>query len=210
MKHSELVKRSKRVYTDYEVVIEGIELKLERLESEVGEPEIVLDVAGTNPRSITDIITDIRAVGIRYEDDIGFVAAGFWDVSTDVFKWLVTELDKDEIPNLTVNGHSLGGAVSIYLVAQLIESWRRLRRPGPRPFKECVTFGAPRRIGRLKILDVWSHQIACYERRGDTVVVAPLPHRKPQVPRYPIGQRVNRWPLSIDNHDMTMYIGAVL
>jgi pimeloyl-ACP methyl ester carboxylesterase len=150
-----------------------------------------------------DLMADIRSAGFSYEDGIGLVARGFWDRAEDIYDWISYELDKDDMPNVILTGHSLGGSIAQLVAAKMIEAGMRVGFTPESCFKACVTFAAAR-AGELDILGDHPNCIA-YERPGDPIPWMPPWRKRSKVKRVSIGSSSYKFKLH-KNHDIDWYI----
>lgn len=179
MRHKTLAEFSTLVYTEWHDVVEGFEYRID------GQ---VVSVAGT--KDGWDIVTDARFIP-RYEDGLGFVSGGFWDVAQDMAVRVASQIRGP----VSLTGHSAGGAIALLVGAHLVS--HRI------PVREIVTFGAPR-VGRLKILDDVNH---CHYRNGKDLVTY-LGLRGSKGKRLNVG-KPSKWYPNLKDHSMLKYREAV-
>jgi predicted lipase len=115
-----------------------------------------------------DAIRDIRIIPL-WTKDLGWCPAGFLKASKRLVTKVMSEcMARDIEPeDITLTGHSLGGAVALIVGALLVRDEVKV--------KEIVTFGAPR-CGRLKILD--DTDVTMYRHGKDIVPMVPFIMRR--------------------------------
>jgi hypothetical protein len=179
MRHRTLAELSLLVYSEWHDIIEGFEYRID------GQ---VVSIAGT--KDGRDFFTDARFLP-RWEDGLGLVSGGFWDVASD----LSVRIAREVRGPVTLTGHSAGGAIALLVGANLAS--HRM------PVKEIVTYGAPR-VGRLKILDDVNH---CHYRYGrDLVTYLGIRGSKGRLVK--VGKPSKWWP-NLKDHSMLKYREAV-
>jgi len=180
MRHRALAEFSCLVYEDWHGVVEGFEYRVDGS---------VVSIAGT--KDWRDGIVDARFLP-RWEDGLGLVAGGFFDVAEDLAIVVADALRG--APGI-LTGHSAGGAIALLVGAHMVSNGL--------PVKEIVTFGAPR-VGRLKVLDDVNH---CMYRNGkDLVTYMGLRGSKGKLVK--VGKAAKWWP-NLADHKLLRYAEAV-
>ena len=179
MRHKTLAQFALMVYHDWHDIVEGFEYRID------GN---VVSIAGTKDGK--DLFTDARFLP-RFEDGLGMVAGGFWDVAQD----MSLKIARETSGPIILTGHSAGGALALLVGAHMASNWL--------PVEEIVTFGAPK-VGRLKVLDNVHH---CKYRHGKDLV-SYLGLRGTKGPILKVG-RASKWRPNLDDHAMTNYARTV-
>jgi predicted lipase len=185
MKHKTLLELAALAYEDWHYKIEGFEYRIDEYSTCT-----VVSIAGT--KDFKDLITDLRFIP-RFEDGMGMVAGGFFDVAVDMSMGIALSVPRG-VP-LVLTGHSAGGALALLCGAHIASNGREI--------KEIVTFGAPR-VGRLKVLDDVHH---CMYRNGrDLVSYTGLRGSGGKLVK--VGKASKWWP-NLADHKLLRYAEAV-
>jgi len=182
MRHKEFARRALQVYTEWHGETEGFEYRIDSYDW--GQ---VVSVAGTKGKG--DLGIDLRVLP-RWEDGVGWIAGGFWDVAADMSVVLARRTTPG-VP-LYIVGHSAGGAIALCVAAHLTTNGI--------PVTAVITFGAPR-VGRLKCLD--NVHVVRYRHGKDIVTYLGLRGTKDKIITY---GKPSHWYWNREDHVMTKYL----
>ncbi|KAJ8507689.1 hypothetical protein ONZ45_g9973 [Pleurotus djamor] len=121
--------------------------------------QLVLAFSGTS--TLLHAWHDLRALTHRHRSGRGAVHSGFWSLYKGIrdaaIKALRQGLDTEEVDELVITGHSMGGAVSSLLMLTILTDNAILDKPSL-PLK-LVVYGAPR-CGDAGMADYWNELVA--------------------------------------------------
>lgn len=184
MSHRIYATFARLVYTRWHGVVEGFEYRIDKLSG-----RHVVSIAGT--KDARDAVFDARFLP-RWEDGIGLVSGGFWDVAKDMAVRVGYEVGM--APHVVFNGHSAGGAIAMLCAAHMVSNGV--------PIAEVVTYGAPK-IGRLKVLD--SVPVTQYRYGRDMITYLGI---RSHTEVTPVGV-ASKWRPNLADHTMVKYVATV-
>lgn len=138
-----------------------------RKPAEEGSEKTVAFLAfrGTEPRSFTDIKTDVKAdlVEVKLGNNNVSFHQGYWEAFKVVRKQISDALDRVAPDQLFVTGHSLGGALAVVTTRVLASD----------STGACYTFGAPP-VGSVNVQDMLKTPV--YQVVNEIDIVPRLPN----------------------------------
>ena len=168
----------------------------------------VISIPGTDPSVPDDLVTDADCEA-AYLTGVGNVHAGFQRIATQLYPYIVATVFPGgaQIPQVTLTGHSLGGAVAMVLAALM-------QRDGLAKSITLVTFGCPRVGAQRLAATLWNVRKTLYRFGNDPIPEVPwiLWHQFPPVLMMhptvltPIG--ITKLEL-LSNHDISNYVSAL-
>ncbi|KAE9392584.1 alpha/beta-hydrolase [Gymnopus androsaceus JB14] len=125
--------------------------------------QLIVAVSGTS--TAVQAIQDLRTLWHRHKSGKGLVHSGFWKLYKGIRPFIYEGIRKglkEDVGELVITGHSMGGAVSYLLLLDLLVSNDII--PANLPIK-LVVFGAPR-PGDTKLSKFYQELVAEYRKKN--------------------------------------------
>jgi hypothetical protein len=125
--------------------------------------QLFLAISGTV--TMHQALHDLRAFRRAYPSGKGTIHSGFWDfyqgIKIPAAAGIEQGLNDNDVEELVITGHSMGGAISYLLMLDILSS----TMPIPSNVKlKIVVFGAPR-LGDLAFVEYWREQVRGHRER---------------------------------------------
>ncbi|KAG9221889.1 hypothetical protein CCMSSC00406_0005714 [Pleurotus cornucopiae] len=155
--------------------------------------QLILAFSGTS--SFMHALHDLRTLTHRHKSGRGAVHSGFWGlykgIKASAIEAVRKALESEDVDEIVVTGHSMGGAVSCLLMLDILRDDTVFDRPTV-PLK-LVTFGPPR-CGDSKMGEYWRELTALrHSKYGENsfkeYLVKGYNDGVPSLPPYSIGYR---------------------
>lgn len=125
--------------------------------------QLVVAISGTS--TAIQAVQDIRTLWHRHKSGRGIVHSGFWKLYKGIRPFIMEGIRrglKQDVAELVLTGHSMGGAVCYLLLLDLLVSNDLM--PARLPIKVAI-FGAPR-PGDAKLSKYYQEMVAEYRKKN--------------------------------------------